>query len=162
VNLRQTFVLANEHKEGDLPVGGINDARVRDEARRSIEALRLGDIVSAAFVDDGITEALERSLDAQLLADVAGLTVGRLKHMLLSPGGPEWVRRHRSGLRSEVIAAVVKVMTEADLSIVARAIFNPLAGEGTAVGGPQATTKTTFCCRSSKGSPTAAATSSSG
>jgi ethanolamine ammonia-lyase large subunit len=130
-------VLANEHKEGDLPVGGINDARVRDEARRSIEALRLGDIVSAAFVDDGITEALERSLDAQLLADVAGLTVGRLKHMLLSPGGPEWVRRHRSGLRSEVIAAVVKVMTEADLSIVARAIFNPLPGEGTAVGGPQ-------------------------
>ena len=37
MDLRQTFVLANEFKEGDLLVGGADDAIVRDEARRSIE-----------------------------------------------------------------------------------------------------------------------------
>jgi ethanolamine ammonia-lyase large subunit len=120
------FVLANELKEGDLLVGGSNDARVRDEARRAIGALRLGEIVSAAFVDDGVTEALERSLNAQSLADVSGLTVGELKQILLSPAGARWIQQYRRGLRSEVIAAVVKVMTGGELSIVARALFNPL------------------------------------
>ena len=135
--MRKTFVLANAFKEGDRLVGGTDDPLVRDEARRSIEALRLGDIVSADFVDDGVTEALERSLNAQSLADVSALTVGRLKQILLAPSGTEWIRRHRDGLRSEVIAAAVKVMTEAELSSVARSIFNPLPGEGTTVGSPQ-------------------------
>ena len=110
---------------------------MRDDARRSLEALRLGEIVPAAFVDDGVTEALERSLNPQALAEVSGLTVAGLKRILLSPAGAGWIRRYRSGLRSEVIAAVVKVMTDAELSIVARAIFNPLPGDGTAIGSPQ-------------------------
>ena len=137
MDLRQTFVLANEFKEGDLVVGGGDDPKIRTEARRSLEALHLGDIVPAAFVDDGVTEALERSLDPQAAAILSGLTVAGLKRILLSPSGPEWIRRNRAGLRSEAIAAVVKVMTESELSIVARAIFNPLPGDGTAIGAPQ-------------------------
>ena len=136
MDLQQTFVLANAFKQGDRLVGGTDDPLVRDEARRSLEALRLGDITTAAFVDDGVSDALERSLDRALLADVSAMTIGRLKEMLLSAAGAEWLRRHRAGLRSEVIAAVVKVMTEAELSRVARAIFNPLPGEGTTVGAP--------------------------
>jgi len=123
-DLRPTFVLANEFKEGDLLVGGADDDRVRDEARRSLAALRLSEIVSSAFVEDGVSESLERSLNTQSLADVSGLTVAELKQILLSPAGAGWIRRYRNGLRSEVIAAVVKVMTEAELSIVARTIFN--------------------------------------
>ena len=134
---RLTFVLANEFKEGDQLVGGADDADVREDARRSLGALRLGEVVSAAFVDDRVTEALERSLNAQLLAEVSGLTVAELKQILLSPAGAGWIRRYRSGLRSEVIAAVVKVMTEGELSTVARSIFNPHPGEGTTVGSPQ-------------------------
>jgi ethanolamine ammonia-lyase large subunit len=137
VDLRLTFVLANEFKEGDLIVGGHDDAHVRDDARRSLEAVRLGEIVPAAFVDDGVTESLERSLNLESLADVSQLTVAGLKQILLSPAGAQWIRRYRSGLRSEVIAAVVKVMTEGELSRVARAIFNPHPGEGTTVGSPQ-------------------------
>jgi ethanolamine ammonia-lyase large subunit len=136
LDLRQTFVLANEFKEGDLLVGGADDAGVRHEARRSLEALRLGEI-GPAFVDDGVTEALERSLHAPSLADISGLTVGRLKQILLSPDGAAWIRRYRDGLRSEAIAAVVKVMAESELSAVARAIFNPHPGEGTTVGSPR-------------------------
>lgn len=134
---RSTFVLANEFKKGDLLVGGADDARVRDEARRSLAALRIGEIFSSAFVDDGVSESLERSLNARSLADVSGLTVADLKQILLSPAGAGWIRRYRNGLRSKVIAAVVKVMTEGELSIAARAIFNPHPGEGTTVGSPR-------------------------
>ena len=136
MDLRQTFVLANEFKEGDLLVGGADDAGVRHEARRSLEALRLGEI-GPVFVDDGVTEALERSLHAPSLADISGLTVGRLKQILLSPDGAAWIRRYRDGLRSEAIAAVVKVMSESELSAVARTIFNPHPGDGTTVGSPR-------------------------
>jgi ethanolamine ammonia-lyase large subunit len=134
VDLKQTFVLANEFKEGDRGVGGTADPLVRAEARRSIEALRLEEITGAAFVDDGVSDALERSLDTTSLAGISGLTIGGLKQVLLGSNGPAWIRRHRGGLRSEAIAALVKVMTEDELSRVARAIFNPLPGEGTTVG----------------------------
>jgi ethanolamine ammonia-lyase large subunit len=134
MDLRQTFVLANEFKEGDLAVGGADDARLRADARRSLEALPLGDVVPATLIDDGVTDALERSLDRGVAAELAALTVAGLKQILLSPAGATWIRRHRDGLRSEVIAALVKVMTEAELSIVARTIFNPLPGDGITVG----------------------------
>jgi ethanolamine ammonia-lyase large subunit len=137
VDLRQTFVLANAFKEGDRLVGGLDDEHVRADARRAVEALRLGEIVPGAFVHDGVSDALERALDAQLLGEIAGLTVGGLKQILLGSTGPDWIRRHRRGLRSEAIAAVVKVMTDDELSRVARAIFNPLPGTGTTVGSPQ-------------------------
>jgi ethanolamine ammonia-lyase large subunit len=135
LDLRQTFVLANEFKEGDLLVGGADDASVRNDARRSIEALRLGEI-GPTFVDDGVTDALERSLNSRSLAGVSSMTVGRLKQILLSPDGADWIRRYRDGLRSEAIAAVAKVMNEGELSVVARAVFNPHPGPGTTVGSP--------------------------
>jgi ethanolamine ammonia-lyase large subunit len=137
VDLRQTFVLANTFKEGDRLVGGLDDERVRAEARAAVEALRLGEIVSGAFVDDGVSDTLERALDASSQGEIGGLTVGGLKQTLLGSTGADWLRRHRNGLRSEAIAAVVKVMTADELSRVARAIFNPLPGTGTTVGSPQ-------------------------
>jgi ethanolamine ammonia-lyase large subunit len=137
LDLRQTFVLANAFKEGDLLVGGTDDAVVRDDARRSILSLRLGEIVPATFVDDGVTEALERALNTRSLAEISALTIAELKQILLTPAGASWVRRYRSGLRSEVIAAIVKVMTDDELSIVARGIFNPHSGERTTIGSPQ-------------------------
>jgi ethanolamine ammonia-lyase large subunit len=136
LDLRQTFVLANEFKEGDLLVGGTTDPRVRREARQAIGALSIAEIAAAPFVDDGVTAALERSLNRSAFAEISGLTIDALKQILLRPSAAEWVRRHRDGLPSEAIAAVVKVMTSDELSIVARAIFNPLAGDGIAIGAP--------------------------
>src|SRR4051812_11006370 len=134
VDLRQTFVLANAFKQGDLRIGGTDDPLVRLEAQHAVEALRVADITSLAFVDDGISEALERSLDRRLLADMSRLTIAGLKEILLGAGAADWIRVHRPGLRSEVIAAVVKVMTDRELSVVARCVFNPLPGEGTTIG----------------------------
>src|SRR5215467_4199454 len=113
--LSQTFTLANEFKEGDLNVGGTRDDHVRREAREALAALSLGAIAGADFVEDQVTEALHRSLDPQLAAKVAHLTVAELKRILLSPPGASWIEHHRDGLSSEAVAAVVKIMTNEEL-----------------------------------------------
>jgi len=133
--LIKTFATANDFKEGDLSVGGTRDDLVRTEARNLLESLRLKEISSAVFVEDQVTEVLHRSLDSRLANQLAHLTVGQLKEILLSTGGAGWARRHSDGLASEAIAAVAKVMTNDELGTVSRALFNPLPGDGIAVGG---------------------------
>jgi ethanolamine ammonia-lyase large subunit len=133
-HLSQIFVLANEFKEGDLNVGGTRDEQVRREARGALAALSLGDIAKADFVEDQVTEALHRSLDPQLSGQVGHLTVAELKRILLSAQGVSWIERHRNGISSEAVAAVVKIMTNEELGTLSRKLFNPLPGSGVAIG----------------------------
>jgi ethanolamine ammonia-lyase large subunit len=136
-DLLRTFALANEFKEGDLLVGGTRDESVRGAARAEISALDLGTLTATALVEDGVSEALAVSLNRRLSAEISSLTVGELKAILLSRGGAEWVRRYGEALGSESVAAVVKLMTNDELSAVARKVFNPLPGEGVTIGSPQ-------------------------
>lgn len=133
--LRLTLTLANAFKEGDLLVGGTRDDRVRETARASLSSTRVSDISATALVDDGVSAALARSLDSERAREVGRLTVAQLKTTVLGAGGPAWVTRNRSGMSSEAIAAVVKLMTNEELSAAARTIFNPLPGGSVAVGG---------------------------
>src|SRR5262245_56302816 len=132
--LRVTFVLANEFKEGDLLVGGTRDEQARAEARERLSAWRLGAIAKVAFLEDGVSEALARTLNSQLEKQISHLTVAELKRILLSTDGPAWAQHYRDGLASEVIAALVKVMSDDELSSLARSLFNPLPGKGVAIG----------------------------
>src|SRR3712207_5178126 len=135
--LLRTFALANEFKEGDLLVGGTRDEYARASARAEVGALELGRLSATAFVEDGVSDALAASLDRRLAAEISSLSVGELKGILLGSGGADWVRRYGGALGSEAIAAVVKLMTNDELSSVARRIFNPLPGEGVRVGSPR-------------------------
>ncbi|HEX7333024.1 MAG TPA: ethanolamine ammonia-lyase subunit EutB [Pyrinomonadaceae bacterium] len=132
--LSEIFVLANEFKEGDLNVGGTCDDHVRREAREVLAALSLGDIARAEFVEDQVTEAVHQSLDLELAGMVAHLTVAELKQILLSSQGASWIEDHRDGVSSEAAAAVVKIMTNEELGLVSCKLFNPLPGEGIAIG----------------------------
>jgi ethanolamine ammonia-lyase large subunit len=134
--LLRTFALANEFKEGDLLVGGTLDESARDASRAEMGVLSLGALTATALVEDGVSEALAASLNRRLAAEISSLTVGELKDILLSRGGADWARRYCEGLPSEAIAAVVKLMTNDELSTVAREVFNPLPGEGVTVGSP--------------------------
>jgi ethanolamine ammonia-lyase large subunit len=133
----RTFTLANEFKEGDLLVGGTRDEHTRVVARETLGGLRLGEIYKTAFVEDEVSESLTRSLDRLLAKEIAHLTVTECKQILLRPDASNWVRQYRNGLSSEAIAAVVKLMTNAELSAVSQKIFNPLPGEGITIGSPQ-------------------------
>src|ERR1041385_7443507 len=132
--LSQIFVLANEFKEGDLNVGGTRDDHIRGEARDALAGLSLGDIASADFVEDQVTEALHRCLDPQLAGKVAHLTVAEFKQILLSHQGASWIEQHRNGVSSEAAAAVVKIMSNEELGTLSRKLFTPLQGSGVAIG----------------------------
>lgn len=134
--LTRLFALANEFKEGDQSVGGTRDDQLRTEARERLASLRIEDITNAVFVEDQITESIHRALDSEHRADLDRLTVQDLKRILLGPDVAAWARRYREGLSSETIAAVAKVMTNTELGQVSRALFNPLPGDGIAVGSP--------------------------
>ena len=135
--LPQLFTLANAFKEGDLLVGGTTDDRVRDAARRQLLATRIVDIRRATFIDDGITDALERSRDRSHDADLDGLTIAQLKARLLGSNAAAWAHVHSHALASEAIAALAKVMTNDELSSVACHLFNPLPGDGVRLGDAQ-------------------------
>lgn len=136
-SLAPLFALANAFKEGDLAVGGTADERLRNDARRELLGLTLGTIRRTAFVDDGVTAALDRSRDRQFDGELDHLTIHQLKAMLLGPHGPRWIAERRAALTSEAIAAVAKVMNDDELSSIARALFNPLEGDGLGIGAPR-------------------------
>ena len=135
--LRRTFALANAFKEGDLAVHGTADDHLRADARRVLLSTTLSDIRNVALIDDGVTAALERSRDRRFDRELDALTVAQLKVGLLGTSGPSWAKQRANAFPSEVIAAVVKVMSNEELSSVARASFNPLEGGGVAIGSPE-------------------------
>jgi ethanolamine ammonia-lyase large subunit len=135
--ITKTFVLANEFKEGDLPLGGTSDDKVRAEARREISHMTVAEMTRTVFVEDGISEALRASLDRAAFNDISGLTVDAIKQRLLSPDGSAWVEKYRAGLSSELIAAVAKIMSDDELGSVCSSLFNPLPGDGVTIGAPR-------------------------
>ena len=131
---RHTFALANAFKEGDLTVGGTTDDHIRAEARRMLLATTVAEVRRHTLVNDGVTVALERSRDRRFDHELDSLTVAQLKGALLESGAAAWVAKRSHAFSSEAIAAVVKVMTNEELSSVARVLFNPLSGPGVAIG----------------------------
>lgn len=132
--LARLLAQANDFKEGDLLVGGTRDEQERKEARERLSSLRLEEITSTMLIEDGVSEALTRSVSPRLASEMSRLTVNDLKRILLGPDLSAWIKQYRDGLASEVIAAVVKVMTNDDLSRMARSLFNPLPGQGVTIG----------------------------
>lgn len=126
--LLRTLALANEFREGDLLVGGSADEQVRAEARRALAAVALRDLDRAALVEDEVGDALSRSLERESAAELSSWTVADVHRTLLAPRAESWVRRHRDGLSSEAIAAVVKLMTNAELAALSRGLHNPIGG----------------------------------
>ena len=126
--LRGILTLASAIKEGDRAVGGGHDAAVRRDARQALLACTVGDIHRTTLVDDGVSEALARSRDRGRDGDLGPWTVARVRDALLAPGGAAWAVACGAALGSEVIAAVAKVMTRAELSTVALALAGPHFG----------------------------------
>jgi ethanolamine ammonia-lyase large subunit len=128
--VRLIFARANEFKEGDLMVGGTADEALKTDARREVASMTISAIAKTAMVEDSVTEAIGRSLNKEQFNEISQLSIGRMKEILLGPDCGLWVRRFSNGLPSEVIAAVVKIMSNEELSKVTRSVFNILPGTG--------------------------------
>src|ERR1051325_494735 len=121
-DLRRILALASTFKEGDLVVGGTTDARLRTEARHALLSTTLDNIHGTSLIDDGVTAALQRSRDRRRDTELSSWTIGDVRAALLGPRGPSWASEYGDALGSEAIAATVKLMTDEELSIVARAL----------------------------------------
>src|SRR5262249_7248762 len=117
--LQQILALANAFKEGDLSAGGTPDDQLREEARRALCTLTVAQIRKTVLIDDEVTVALERSRERRFDGDLDPLSVAQMKDALLGPGAAAWARRYRDALTSESVAAIAKVMTNDELSLVA-------------------------------------------
>jgi ethanolamine ammonia-lyase large subunit len=123
-SLISLFVKANFFKEGDMLVGGTEDDTVRELARSQLSDLKISTITENIFVEDRITEVLLGSIDRGLYKEISGLRLSELKAILLDEKGDDWIKKYSEALTSEVIAGVVKIMTDDELSQVSLKIYN--------------------------------------
>lgn len=115
---------ANEFKEGDAIVGvAARDATSRDHARQLLSATRIADIDSHPPHRDELWSFIAPGSTDQLLLE--NLTIGELKQFLLERDEAA-IHAVKSGLSSDVIACVVKLMSREELIAVGSKVFNPL------------------------------------
>lgn len=125
---RRVLGAANEFKEGDAIVGvAAADERSRDIARRLLANTRLRDLDAHPPHDDRLYRLLHARRDPAAVAKTADWTLGELRRFLLERDEAA-IRPLLGGLSSDVIAAVVKVMTSPELIAVGAKVFHPLPG----------------------------------
>jgi len=123
---------ANAFKDGDKVVGvaALDDA-ARLAARRLLGRTRLGDIDAHPPFWDQLSQALVADLDPDARQRTATWTLNELKLFLVNRPEDE-IKGIMPGLSSDVIACVVRLMTDEQLVRVGDTVFNPLPG--TAIG----------------------------
>jgi ethanolamine ammonia-lyase large subunit len=125
---RQLLGAANEFKEGDAAAGvAAKDAATRTEAREVLAQTRVGWLAAHSVYEDSISLYIQRGVEPAVFATIEAWTMDQLKSFLLARPESE-IARILPGLPSDIIACVVKLMTNAELIAVSRKIFHPLPG----------------------------------
>ena len=125
---RQMLGSANEFKEGDAIVGvAAADDAVRQLARELLGRTTLKQIYELAPQKDDLFRLLQRSLNPELQQQLSTMTLSQLKSFLLEKPEQQ-IHSIRDGLSSDVIACVVRLMTNDELIQLGAKVFNPLPG----------------------------------
>jgi ethanolamine ammonia-lyase large subunit len=125
---RQILGAANEFKEGDQIIGvAAKDDATRIMARELLSNTRISAIVSHPLLNDDLQLLINTSLNVNESNKVSGWTLGELKQFVLTDD-PAKVKATSAGLSSEVIACVVKLMSNDELILAGSRIFSPLPG----------------------------------
>lgn len=124
---------ANAFKEGDEIVGvAAADEAERERARRLLARTPLRKIDAHPPFSDRLSAALAADLDPAVQGRMADWTLGALRAFLLTQ--PEAaIRAIMPGLSSDVIACVVRLLSNEELIRVGDTVYNPLPG--TRIGG---------------------------
>jgi ethanolamine ammonia-lyase large subunit len=125
---RQILGAANEYKEGDEAQGvAASDAGSRQRARALLRETRIGDLVAHPVFEDQVYAFIHEAVDRTVFERVAGWRMGELQRFLLEQ--PEdAIHGVMPGLPSDIIACVVKLMSNDELCAVGGKVFNPLPG----------------------------------
>jgi ethanolamine ammonia-lyase large subunit len=125
---KQLLGAANEFKEGDAILGvAAADADSRRHARQLLARTPLATIDAHPPLRDGLYAYIEQARRPGALAQADLRTLGDLKTFLLEADEAA-LHGIKDGLSSDVIACVVKLMTDGELGAVSRKISNPLPG----------------------------------
>ncbi|QSQ27687.1 ethanolamine ammonia-lyase subunit EutB [Pyxidicoccus parkwayensis] len=125
---QQILGAANAFKEGDAALGiAAADEVSRANARALLARTKLGAIHAHPPFEDRLHAFMLEGLDGEMLPRLADWSLGQLKHFLLTAPEAE-VHAILAGLGSDVIACVVKLMSDAELTSVGARIFHPLPG----------------------------------
>ena len=119
---------ANEFKEGDLTLGiaAEGDAQ-REFARSLLLNTTVGEIDSHPPHVDDLLRYCNSALDEEMQNEIKNLKLQQLKDFLSSKDESE-IRKIQRGISSDVIACLVRVMSNQELIAVASKVFNPLPG----------------------------------
>ena len=124
----QILGAANEFKEGDSAIGvAAADEASRQNARRLLANTRLADIDAHSPHSDDLLRFISVGREQQLRNPLTAQTLGRLKRFLLTADELA-IKDVMSGLSSDVISCVVKLMTNHELIQIGQKVFNPLPG----------------------------------
>lgn len=124
----QILGAANEYKEGDEAQGvAAPDGTTRQNARALLARTRIADLGAHPVFEDAVSRYIAEVVDARAAASIADWTVGDLRNFLLRSTEEE-VKAVMPGLASDIIACVVKLMSNDELVAVGRKVFNPLPG----------------------------------
>lgn len=123
---QQIIGAANEFKEGDVAVGvAAPDQQSRSLARRLLAGTTIRELHEIPLFLDAQQALLWSDIDTVVYQQIKGWTIAGLKHFLLNRAEGE-IKKIVPGLNSDVIACVVKLMSNAELIQVGQTVFNPL------------------------------------
>jgi len=111
---------ANEEKSGDRLAGVAAETAAERAAARLVLAevplWVLRENPAAPYDQDEVTRVIHDALNERVYGEIKGWTVGQLREWILADTTtPEMIRRVSNGLTAEMIAAVVKLMSNLDL-----------------------------------------------
>ncbi|MEM9985621.1 MAG: ethanolamine ammonia-lyase subunit EutB, partial [Bacteroidota bacterium] len=125
---RQLIGAANEFKEGDLTLGvAAEDEVARQAARKLLTATKLGDLERYRLFEDEQDQFIREGVDPEVQAQLADWTMGDLQAFTLNQPEGE-IKGIMPGLSSDIIACLVKLMSNEELIAVGQKVFNPLPG----------------------------------
>ena len=121
---RQVLGAANEFKEGDQSINiSAVDEESRNHARQLLGNTQIAHLNKSSVYRDEILDLIQQSITANSSLDK--WTMLELKVFLLTKSELE-IKEIIPSLSSDVIACVVKLMTNEELIQVSRKVFNPL------------------------------------
>jgi ethanolamine ammonia-lyase large subunit len=125
---QQVVGAANSFKEGDEAIGvaADNDA-TRENARKLLANTKIKDLMAKPLFVDAQYDLITNTTDMAQYNKVRDWTLGELKDFLLTKSEAQ-IKGIMYGLHSDIIANVVKMMSNEELTRIGQTVFNPLPG----------------------------------
>lgn len=125
---RKILGAANEFKEGDAIIGvAAVDDLARSRARQLLTNSRIADLIAHPPWTDSLSKWIDGFVPNERLVAWKDQTLGQLKQQLLSATAIE-IQTILPSLTSDVIACLVRLMTNDELIAIGKTVFHPLSG----------------------------------